>query len=386
MRWTNLITVVFLVVWCITIVQSRYDTTQDFREKMFKKRDFYTNNQQKQKQKQQLWNNALASQSLNERKFADPWMKAIGSVRAYKDGSNSNKFENTRRSWMQLQYLPYFFQRSLHDEPEGVDFSRPIESDTCGRQENAPQFGGRIVGGHEAVPHSWPWQILYQESVSCGPQAGYCTSNCGGSLISADYVLTAAHCLNSNDPKGITITAGIHNKDDADEKANKWEQRSVSQIFVNPGWNSDTIENDIAILRLSEPVNFNEYIQPVCLPGPDPKPDSEVVLIGWGTVSTGGELSPVLKQTEVLVIDNCKEFWSDINGEKQLCFRDPKLTSSSCQGDSGGPALQLHDGQWVIEGVTSFGHRQCEVLDHKIPVVYTRVSAYLPWINGIISS
>ncbi|CAF4725956.1 unnamed protein product, partial [Rotaria socialis] len=92
------------------------------------------------------------------------------------------------------------------------------------------------------------------------------------------------------------------------------------------------------------------------LPGPDPEPGSEVVLIGWGVTITGGKISPVLKQTEVQVIDHCDQYWTEVDDATQLCFKDKTLTSAACQGDSGGPALQEHDGQWVVEGVTSFGH------------------------------
>ncbi|CAF2102669.1 unnamed protein product, partial [Rotaria magnacalcarata] len=99
---------------------------------------------------------------------------------------------------------------------------------------------------------------------------------------------------------------------------------------------------------------------------------------------TGGELSPVLKQTEVQVIDHCDQHWAEVDDATQLCFKDKTLTSAACQGDSGGPALQEHEGQWVVEGVTSFGHRICEVIQHGLPDVYTRVSAFLPWIHSVI--
>ncbi|CAF4807052.1 unnamed protein product, partial [Rotaria socialis] len=86
------------------------------------------------------------------------------------------------------------------DKSEGISYTRPIESATCGRTQTAPQFSGRIVGGHEATAHSWPWQVLLEVG-----------GTCGGTLINAEYVLTAAHCIDPEDLSAITITAGMHN-------------------------------------------------------------------------------------------------------------------------------------------------------------------------------
>jgi secreted trypsin-like serine protease len=207
---------------------------------------------------------------------------------------------------------------------------------------------------------------------------------CGGTLLNEEYVLTAAHCIGSEDPSEITITAGMHNMELDENTETTRQVRQAQNVTVHPDYNEDTIKNDLALVRLDRPVDFNENVQPACLPGPDPKPDSEVVLIGWGVTSTGGELSPVLKQTEVQVVDHCDKIWEGVDDSTQLCFKDKTLTSASCQGDSGGPALQEHDGQWVVEGVTIYGHRTCEIIKHGLPDVYTRVSAFLPWIHSII--
>jgi secreted trypsin-like serine protease len=202
-------------------------------------------------------------------------------------------------------------------------------------------------------------------------------------LIDSRHVLTASHCIGSTDTTSITIVAGLHNKYDSESDTRQY--RGVERIFSHPLYNAQTVENDITILRLSEPVQFNKYVQPACLPGPDPKPDADVVLIGWGKIESNGNAYHELKQAKVKVIGECNKYWSQVDEEKQVCVGHLGTRDSACQGDSGGPMLYEHNGQWVVAGVTSFGSpTSCTAGSNFMPNVYTRVSAYLDWINSII--
>jgi hypothetical protein len=260
---------------------------------------------------------------------------------------------------------------------------RPITSSTCGRAEIKHSLkSSRIFGGSAATPNSWPWQVLYEERKPCGNNQ-ICLGICGGTLIDSRHVLTAAHCIGTTDPSLITITAGLHNR--LINEPGTRQVKTVERIFKHPNYNPQTTENDLTILRLAQPVQFNKFVQPACLPGPDPRPDADVVLIGWGALTLGAGAHHELKQTKVKVIDDCNRYWSQVDEAKQVCVGNPTTGESACQGDSGGPMLHEHNGQWVVAGVTSFGSgRGCTTYSHSQPNLYARVSYYMPWILSII--
>ncbi|XP_015241268.1 PREDICTED: serine protease 27-like [Cyprinodon variegatus] len=143
----------------------------------------------------------------------------------------------------------------------------------CGK----PSLNTRIVGGEAAPPGSWPWQVSLHTS----------THFCGGSLINNQWVLTAAHCVLGS-PTGITAYLGRQSQ----EGSNSHEvSRTVSLITIHPEYNYGTSwNNDIALLKLSEPVNFTSYISPVCLAALNSTFYSGVEswITGWGNIGSGG--------------------------------------------------------------------------------------------------
>ncbi|CAF1426433.1 unnamed protein product, partial [Didymodactylos carnosus] len=251
--------------------------------------------------------------------------------------------------------------------------TKPIPNQECGKQIITPTQT-RIVGGSEARAHSWPWLISFQRN------GGH---SCGGTLIDTQHVLTAAHCIDTEEVNsGIySVVTGLHDHDNWNYDRRSPQRHRIAKIFIHNQYDTNTQENDIAILRLDTPVTLSEHVNIACLQGPDPEVNSNVMIAGWGTTSFQGSVSQKLLQAPIKIMNGCHVY--NFNNEKQLCGGTPQFHMDTCQGDSGGPLMYQANGQWHVSGVVSYGNG-CAFKD--FPGVYTRVSHYIPWINQIRST
>jgi secreted trypsin-like serine protease len=243
----------------------------------------------------------------------------------------------------------------------------------CGRQSITPTTQ-RIVGGVEAIPNSWPWTVSLQ-------LRGHF---CGGTLIDTRHVLTAAHCLTSTISSQLRVVAGLHSRQNLN--TGRVQNLGVSRIFLHEQYNSVTQAHDIAVVRLSQPVQLNSYVSLICLPGPDPQELASVTAAGWGATYKGSPLPDALRQVTVQVTNNQAKaaYPAYFNVQRQIGASIPYTGGKdSCQGDSGGPLMYNANGVWYLSGVVSFGN-DCGLRNY--PGVYTRTSAYLAWIQSKIQS
>jgi hypothetical protein len=237
----------------------------------------------------------------------------------------------------------------------------------------------RIVGGVEATEHTWPWQVaLFIDDAWF----------CGGSIISENYILTAAHC--ADDAGYFDVMAGAHDVR-ASSEPHRVEVTSYNG-WTHPQWNTQDLSNDLALIELPSPLPMSDYITTSCLPsaGDVPPVGTMATVTGWGKPSdSAGGISDVLREVrDVPVMSNsdCNDVYG-IVGDGVICI-DTAGGRGSCNGDSGGPFIVKADGsasggaspgtQWTQHGIVSFGAASgCEV---GLPAGYTRTEYYLDWI------
>lgn len=241
---------------------------------------------------------------------------------------------------------------------------------SCGVQAIQPNLSGtRIVGGSEAVAHSWPWQA----------KIGDGTYYCGASLINSRWLVTAAHCVDGVTSTRIRVTLGEHNTNLL-EGTEKTIMASYAVKYPTYVGSANNYVGDIALIKLSEPVQFNAYISPICMPaqGEEVAPvGSGVIVTGWGDTKGTGSASK-LNQVGLYVAD--ASFCGERASPYKICAKDTR--QDSCNGDSGGPLeIKKSNGAYYLAGVVSYGSELCNA-----PGVYTKVSSFVDWINSVIAA
>ncbi|CAF3825849.1 unnamed protein product [Rotaria sp. Silwood1] len=237
----------------------------------------------------------------------------------------------------------------------------------------------RIIGGESASHHAWSWAVSLRSSGD---------HFCGGTVLSPSFIITAAHCFEMNtDVTNITIVAGSSTLNTSSNDTS--QTRSIAKLYIHPDYDSSISTNDVAILRLSAPLNMsNENIKPICLPSgivSQPQDNIGMVAVGWGstsasTINLSSTLLQVTLQSVPTTDNGCRVVIAD--STVQFCAGIQTGGKDTCQGDSGGPLMAYVDNVWQLYGITSYGY-QCAL--PGIPAVYTRVTHYIDWIKSIIS-
>ncbi|XP_026744185.1 serine protease snake-like [Trichoplusia ni] len=245
------------------------------------------------------------------------------------------------------------------------------------------------VGGVNARLREFPHMVL----LGYGKNFSKAEFNCGGSVISDRYVLTAAHCRYS--PGVGFVTFAVIGILDRYETPAEQDIYGVKKIIKHPMYKPPKKYHDIALLEMDRRVIFDIHVMPACLHVGDPVDDSEAYATGWGYLGQAKELATVLQKIPLWQVSNdtCIQKFSPyrrhlpngIDDASQMCYGDDGEPRDTCEGDSGGP-LQIMSKKiycmYVILGVTSFGITACGEIGY--PGVYTRVSNYVPWIESIV--
>lgn len=230
----------------------------------------------------------------------------------------------------------------------------------------------RIVGGTNATAGDYPWMVAL---VSADTASAYDGQYCGGSLIAPNWVLTAAHCVESETASGTDVIVGATRLDQQDG-----ERISVSRIIAHPNYSSAQVP-DVALLKLSR----NSTRTPVDLVQPGSNSataGTTATVIGWGATSDGGNGTPRLQEVSLPIVsyNSCQNSYGQIDQDLEICAGLARGGRDSCQGDSGGPLfVQGSNGNRYLQaGVVSWGDG-CAQPD--APGVYARVSSMIDWIE-----
>ncbi|XP_003417133.1 chymotrypsinogen B [Loxodonta africana] len=244
----------------------------------------------------------------------------------------------------------------------------------CGVPTIQPVLSGlsRIVNGEDAVPGSWPWQVSLQDSTG--------SHFCGGSLISENWVVTAAHC-------GVRTTDQVvAGEFDQGSDAEDIQVLKIAQVFKNPKFSLLTVRNDITLLKLATPARFSQTVSAVCLPNAedDFPAGSLCVTTGWGKTKYNAiKIPEKLQQATLPLLSNtdCKKYWGSKITDVMVCAGASGV--SSCKGDSGGPLVYQKNGVWTLVGIVSWGSNTCST---STPAVYARVTELIPWVQEILAA
>lgn len=248
--------------------------------------------------------------------------------------------------------------------------------------------GAEIINGAPIPITEAPWQVAL---LFAGEPNDYDAQFCGGSIIDTRWIATAAHCIvlpGIISPAQVQVLAGVADL----TNPGAVPRSNVAQIVVRPDYSLITDANDLALLKLTTPLDLSGATRrAIALPDDPawPTAGTAALISGWGSTSTTDppDYPSDLQGATVEVQTDpgaatCGLYGAGYDPDTMLCAGHVTApVTDTCQGDSGGPLAIDVAGTWTLAGITSFG-QGCA--DPDYPGVYTRVTTYTSWIEETI--
>ncbi|XP_031335735.1 protein masquerade-like isoform X1 [Photinus pyralis] len=242
----------------------------------------------------------------------------------------------------------------------------------------------RVVGGEDGDQAEWCWQVALINSLN--------QYLCGAALIGTQWVLTAAHCVTNIVRSGDAIYVRVGDHDLTKKYGSPGAQTlRVATTYIHHNHNSQTLDNDIALLKLHGQAELKEGVCLVCLParGVNHAAGKRCTVTGYGYMGEAGPIPLRVREAEIPIVSDA-ECLRKVNAVTEKIFILPASSfcaggeegNDACQGDGGGPLVCQDDGFYELAGLVSWGFG-CGRLD--VPGVYVKVSSFIGWINQIIS-
>ncbi|XP_040563315.1 brachyurin-like [Lepeophtheirus salmonis] len=234
--------------------------------------------------------------------------------------------------------------------------ANPKYPDICGL-ENNPLVDSKIVGGQEAARHQFPWLASI-----------YTFGSCTGSILDESWIITAKHCVKTDGVASVLV--GVHSIANGADEPNR-QNRKSSEIHVSSS-------GDFALIKLESPLEFNEYVRPVCIPTRADANETFVgestTITGWGANGSDKVNYPELYYAKGVKVMQCgwpeNIICTDANPGKSICF-----------GDSGGPLnYEMEDGKYMQIGINQWStNGECDGGING----YARITSHLDLIQEI---
>ncbi|MEV6610947.1 serine protease [Kutzneria sp. NPDC051319] len=221
----------------------------------------------------------------------------------------------------------------------------------------------RVVGGERASIVEYPWVVYLTDAT------GF--QFCGGTVVAATKVLTAAHCMADQRADNLRAVVGREDKQSTEGRV-----VTAKSIWVSPDYKGDpTSGSDFAVITLSRPVNVPPL--PLAKDMSLYQANAMATVLGWGRTAESGEVSRYLMMAQVplAAADACGKSYPEFRATAMVCAGYAQGGVDTCQGDSGGP-LEIGG---VLIGITSFGEGCARPGYYG---VYTRVASYEPAIEA----